>query len=142
MWTCPKCNTPVEPPLTVCRNCGTSAEDAAPSTGIQADGASARSPSPIEIPPFLPVVPPSPPETFLTRAVAGAKAGAMWGAVFGSAFTIVNYMILTSFGVLKQEVWTTEFPTRLLITAVIFAAGFALLGALLRQVKRRKPPPW
>jgi hypothetical protein len=74
----------------------------------------------------------------LTRALAGAKAGAIWGAVTGAAFTIVNYMILTSFGVLKQEAWAKDFPGALLMTAAIFAGVLAVLGAVLRQIKRRK----
>ena len=84
MWTCPKCNTPVEPPLTVCRTCGTAAEDAAVSTDIQTNG-SAPPPSPAgEAPPLQAVVPLPKQETFIDRAIAGAIAGTIWGALYGT----------------------------------------------------------
>lgn len=35
MWTCPRCGTHVEPPFTVCRNCGTAADDAPAMTAVQ-----------------------------------------------------------------------------------------------------------
>jgi len=141
MWTCPKCNTQVEPPFTVCRNCGTAAEDAASSTAIQTNGAGPVLAPASAPPPLQAVVPPPKQETFMDRAIAGALAGALCGALYGSVFSVVIWMILTSFGIQKQETWLTEFPSRLFVTAGIFAAVLAVLGALLRQITGRKRPP-
>ena len=50
MWTCPNCETRVEPTLDVCWNCGTSAEGVADPTFVRADDAGPIN-DPVEFPP-------------------------------------------------------------------------------------------
>ena len=51
MWTCPKCDTKVDPSFEVCWHCGTSVEGVADPNFVSADDA-----GPIEEPPIVPDV--------------------------------------------------------------------------------------
>jgi hypothetical protein len=134
MWTCPRCNSQVEPPFTVCRNCGAAASDFAVSASLPSSSATA--PTPLPGFPLPEVTPPTP--SPLDRALNGAKLGAIWGAFYGTIFAFMMWWIITALTMKGAKSWYDEFPLALLCCAAAGAAITAPIGALLGLIPKRK----
>src|SRR5947209_8273649 len=110
MWTCPQCGTQVEPPLTVCRNCGTSATDspapdaaasftATPAPPIRLEMADAPAPATAPAPPMPLPVPPVREETVRDRVIALAIKGAALGLMLGAFIAVSMWMAFSFIGI-------------------------------------------
>ena len=138
MSSCPKCGKDVNPPATVCADCGAVVDEAA---GPSPAGAASAPEVPVELllrAAALPTAPPTPGQ----RALAGAKGGALMGALYGAVYGLILWIGLTAISAQMEDKYA-ELGKIVLAYGVMGAVALGALGAVFRLLVPPKPkvPP-